>query len=378
MAKTNSSQNARGGLPNPPPAGFGNPAGALEPKIPVAILGATGAVGQRFVQLLTDHPWFEIAALAASERSAGHSYADACNWVIPGDPPPSVGEMIVRSLEPTLPARLAFSALPADIGWRVEPLFAQAGYAVCSNASAFRYEPDVPLLIPEVNADHTALIKRQQAERRWPGLIVTSPNCTTTGIAMALKPLDDAFGLQKIFAVSMQAISGAGYPGVASLDILGNVVPYIGGEEEKIEAEIRLLLGRVVDGRRVEADVIVSAQANRVPVLDGHTICLSLGFEKSPTVEEATAALADFCGPDVVRKLPSAPEHPILVRPEPNRPQPRRDRDTEGGMAVTVGRVRECPLLDLRLVSVSHNTLRGAASGSILNAELLVASGYIE
>jgi len=343
-------------------------------RIPVAILGATGAVGQRFVQLLAGHRWFEIVALAASERSAGRRYADACRWVIPGDPSPAIGEMIVSPLEPTLPARVVFSALPADVAREIEPRFAQAGYAVCSNASAFRYEPDVPLVIPEVNADHTALIERQRPERGWP---VTSPNCTTTGIVIPLKPLDDGFGLRKVFAATMQAVSGAGHPGVASLDILGNVVPYIGGEEEKIERETRLLLGRVVDGRRVEAPVVVSAQANRVPVLDGHTVCLSLGFERQPTVEEAVAVLADFRGPDVVRELPSAPEHPILVCREPDRPQPRRDRDAEGGMAVTVGRVRECPLLHLRMVSVVHNTLRGAASGSILNAELLVASGYV-
>jgi aspartate-semialdehyde dehydrogenase len=347
-------------------------------RIPVAILGATGAVGQRFVQLLSDHPWFEIAALAASERSAGRRYADACNWVIANDPLPSVGEMIVSPLEPDIPARLVFSALPSAVAREVEPRFAQAGYGVCSNASAFRYEPDVPLVIPEVNAGHTALIERQRTERDWPGFIVTSPNCTTTGVVMPLKPLDNAFGLRRVLATSMQAISGAGYPGVASLDILDNVLPYIGGEEEKIERETQLLLGRMVDDRRVEAPVIVSAQANRVPVLDGHTVCLSLGFEKQPTVEKAIVALANFRGPDVVRELPSAPEHPIIVRLEPDRPQPRRNRDAEGGMAVTVGRVRECPLLHLRLVSVSHNTLRGAASGSILNAELLVASGEVE
>ena len=346
-------------------------------KIPVAILGATGTVGQRFVQLLADHPWFEIAALAASERSAGRPFAQVARWVIPGDPPPAVGEMTVRPLEPDLPARIVFSALPAAVARQVEPRFAQAGYAVCSNASAFRQAADVPLLIPEVNADHLAMIEGQRAERRWPGLIVTSPNCTTTGLVLPLKPLDAAFGLRQVMAVSMQAISGAGYPGVASLDILGNIVPYIGGEEEKIEQETRLLLGRLEAGRRLEADVVVSAQANRVPVLDGHTICLSLGFERQPTVEEAVAALRDFRGPPVVRGLPSAPDRPIVVRTEPDRPQPRRDRDAEGGMAVTVGRVRPCPLLDLRLVSVSHNTLRGAASGSILNAELLVAEGYV-
>ena len=346
-------------------------------KIPVAVLGATGAVGQRFVQLLADHPWFDLSALAASERSAGRPFAEVANWVIPGDPPPWIGEMVVRPLEPDLPARIVFSALPSSVASKVEPAFARAGHAVCSNASAFRQAPEVPLLIPEVNAGHVAMIQRQREVEGWSGLIVTSPNCTCTGMALPLKPLDDAFGLRRVFAVSMQAISGAGYPGVASLDILGNVVPYIGGEEEKIEQEARLLLGSMRDGRRVEADLTVSVQANRVPVLDGHTLCLSLGFDQVPAVERAIEVLSDFRGPEVVRTLPSAPERPILVRSEPDRPQPRRDRDAAGGMAVSVGRVRPCPLLDLRLVSVSHNTLRGAASGSVLNAELLVATGYV-
>lgn len=348
----------------------------MSAKIPVAILGATGAVGQRFVQLLAAHPWFEVTAVAASERSSGRRYADACNWVIPGDPPPVVGDMMVSPLEPELPARIVFSALPSSVARQVERLFAQAGYLVCSNAAAFRYEPDVPLIIPEVNADHLALVERQRIERDWSGLIVTSPNCTTTGMVIPLKPLDRAFDLQKVVAVSMQAISGAGHPGIPSLDILDNVVPYIGGEEAKMEGETRLLLGRTEHGRRLPADIVVSAHANRVPVLDGHTICLSVGLGGAPKVEEAIEALAAFRGPADVRDLPSAPEYPILVRPEPDRPQPRRDRDAEAGMAVTVGRVRRCPLLDLRLVSVSHNTVRGAASGSILNAELLVAKGY--
>ena len=347
-------------------------------KIPVAILGATGAVGQRFVQLLTDHPWFEISALVGSERTAGKRYVEACRWVIPGDPPPSVSEMIVNPLEPTLPARLVFSALPTSVAREFEPIFAQAGYLVCSNASAFRYEPDIPLIIPEVNADHLTLIKRQQTERGWSGFIVTSPNCTATGIVLPLKPLDEAFGLQRVFAATMQAISGAGYPGVASLDILDNVVPYIAGEEEKIERETRLLLGSIEDERRVEADITVSARSNRVPVVDGHTVCLSVGFKKRSTVEEAVTILADFRGLGSVRGLPSAPEHPVLVNLDPDRPQPRRDRDAEKGITVTVGRVRECPLLDLRLVSVSHNTLRGAASGSLLNAELLVSEEYVQ
>jgi len=346
-------------------------------RIPVAVLGATGAVGQRFVQLLAAHSQFEITAVAASERNAGRRYADACRWVIPGDPPSSVSEMIVSPLEPPLPARIVFSALPASVAREIEPHFARAGYAVCSNASAFRNEPDVPLIVPEINADHLALLERQRAERGWSGFIITSPNCTTTGIALAIKPLDEVFGLRRVFAATMQAISGAGHPGVASLDILDNVLPYIGGEEEKIEHETCLLLGHVVDGQRVQADIVISAQANRVPVLDGHTICLSLGFDRQPTIDEATAILAKFRGPAVVRGLPSAPPHPIIVRPEADRPQPRRDRDAGEGMAVTVGRLRPCPLLDLRLVIVVHNTLRGAASGSILNAELLVASGEI-
>ncbi len=347
-------------------------------KIPVAVLGATGAVGQRFVQLLAGHPWFELSALAASERSAGRPFSEVANWVIPGDPPAGIGEMVVRPLEPDLPARIVFSALPSSVAREIEPAFAQAGYAVCSNASAFRQAPDVPLLIPEINADHVHMIQRQRQVKGWPGLLVTSPNCTCTGMALPLKPLDEAFGLRRVFAVSMQAISGAGYPGVASLDILGNVVPYISGEEEKIEQEARILLGSMHDGRRVEAGLTASMQANRVPVLDGHTVCLSLGFDRAPTVERATEVLRDFRGPELVRTLPSAPERPILVRSEPDRPQPRRDRDAGGGMAVTVGRVRTCPLQDLRLVSVSHNTLRGAASGSVLNAELLVAAGYVE
>ncbi len=346
-------------------------------RIPVAVLGATGAVGQRFVQLLADHPWFEVAAVAASERSAGRLYGEACSWVVAGDPPPAVAGLPVRALEPNLPARVVFSALPAAVAKEVEPAFARAGYAVCSNAAAHRRDAGVPLLIPEVNAGHLALIGGQRAGRGWPGFIVTSPNCTTTGIVLPLKPLDDVFGLEKVLAVSMQATSGAGYPGVASLDILGNVVPYIDGEETKIEEESRLLLGDLVDGRRQPAQITISAQANRVPVLEGHTVCLSLGFRRRPAAEEALAVLESFRGPEAVRGLPSAPDRPVIVRREADRPQPRRDRDAGLGMTVTVGRVRACPLLDLRLVSVSHNTVRGAAGGSVLNAELLAAEGWL-
>ena len=347
-------------------------------RIPVAVLGATGIVGQRFVQLLTDHPVFELTALTASERRVGQSYADACHWILSPQPPPSAAEMILQHSEPNLEARIVFSALPASIAKEIEPQFAQAGYAVCSNSAAFRGAEDVPTIIPEVNADHLALISRQQDERGWSGLIVTSPNCTATGIAMPLKPLHEAFKLQQVFVVSMQAVSGAGYPGVPSLDIIDNVLTLIPGEEEKIEQEVRGLLGDIVDGRHIAADFVVSAQSNRVPVGDGHTVCLSLGFENKPTIKAAIDVLSHFRGPDTMQHLASAPDHPLIVRYEPDRPQPRWDRDAEQGMAVSVGRVRPCPLLDLRMVSTVHNTMRGAASGSILNAELLVAQKYVQ
>ncbi len=344
----------------------------MQTKIPVAVLGATGAVGQRFVQLLAGHPWFELVAVTGSARTEGQRYGEI-RWVLDGDPPAAAGDLPLLPSEPNLPVRLVFSALPASHAREIEPRFAAAGYAVCSNASAFRQAPDVPLLIPEVNGDHLALIERQQRTRGWRGFIVTSPNCTTTGLAMTLKPLDEAFGVQRVFVATMQAVSGAGYPGVSYLDIHDNVIPYIPGEEEKIESEAHILLGRLVEGERRSADFVVSAQTHRVPVFDGHTLAISVGFARPPTPAEAVRALATFPGLD----LPSAPAHPVLVRPEADRPQPRRDRAAAAGMAVTVGRVRPCPLLDLRMVSVVHNTLRGAASGSILNAELLVARGYL-
>jgi aspartate-semialdehyde dehydrogenase len=351
---------------------------ANHPKINVGVLGATGAVGQRFVQVLADHPWFTITALAASERSAGRRYDDACQWVIPGDPPKTVGEMIVAPIKPDLEAQLVFSAIPSSIAREVEPDFARAGYSVCSNASAYRSVDDVPLLIPEINAGHVDLIAHQRAQRGWPGLIVTSPNCTITGVAMALKPLDVAFGVRKVFMSSMQAVSGAGYPGVAAMDIMGNVVPYIAGEEEKFQQELGKLLGRLGPDGLTDADLALSAHANRVPVLDGHTVTLSVGFDTPPTPEQAIDVLRHYQPDKICRNLPSSPNHPILVRTEPDRPQPRRDRDAESGMAVSVGRIRPCPILDLRMITVTHNTLRGAASGAILNAELLVARGYVQ
>ena len=346
----------------------------MDEKIPVAVLGATGAVGQRFVQLLADHPWFELVALTGSDRSAGKPYAEACRWILDGDPPAKVREMVIAHSTTDLPARLVFSALPSRRAQEIEPLFARAGYGVCSNASAYREEPDIPLLIPEVNADHVGLIDRQRQARGWPGFMVTSPNCTTTGLAITLKPLDQAFGVEQVFVTTLQAVSGAGYPGIPYLDIAENIIPYIPGEEEKIQTETLLLLGHIQKGERHPAAFGISAQVNRVPVFDGHTLSIAVALKKKASPEDAAQVLAEHPGIE----LPSAPPHPLLVRTDPDRPQPRRDRGNLNGMAVTVGRIRPCPLLDLRCVSVVHNTLRGAASGSILNAELLVALGYLE
>ena len=346
-------------------------------KIPVSILGATGAVGQRFVQLLVDHPWFEITALTGSKRTSGGKYRDVCRWVLDEDIPEAIGEMTVKSTEPTLPSRIAFSALHSRVAQELEPVLAAAGYIVCSNASVYRQGADIPLIIPEVNSDHLDLLEHQRAERGWQGLIVTSPNCTATGLAMTLKPLDLAFGVRQVFVTTLQAVSGAGYPGVPYLDITDNVIPNIAGEADKIQEETRLLLGEVETGVRVPAKIEISAQTFRVPVVDGHTLSIALKFDRPPTVDEAIQVLEEFQGPEWMVDLPSAPSAPILVRTEPHRPQPRRDRSSSEGMSVTVGSIRSCPVLDLRMVSVVHNTLRGAASGSILNAELLVAKGYL-
>lgn len=346
-------------------------------KIPVAVLGATGAVGQRFVLLLADHPWFEIAALTGSERTSGGKYRQVCHWVLDEDIPETIGEMTVRDSDPTLPAKIVFSALPSRVARSLESVFAETGYIVCSNASAHRQEPDVPLIIPEVNGEHLSLLERQRAHRGWQGLIVTSPNCTATGLVMPLKALDQAFGVRQVFVTTLQAVSGAGYPGVPYLDIIDNIIPNIPGEAEKIQQETKLLLGKMVDGVRQSAEIGLSVQTNRAPVIDGHTVNMAVKFDRRPSPDEAIDVLAGFRGSEGTSDLPSAPEFPILVRTEPDRPQPRRDRNASGGMSVTVGSIRPCPLLDLRLISVVHNTLRGAASGSILNAELLVAKGYL-
>jgi aspartate-semialdehyde dehydrogenase len=347
-------------------------------RIPVAILGATGTVGQRFIRLLENHPWFEIAALTGSERTIGKPYGELVRWVLDGEPPPAVASMIVQPSDTPLDVAIALSALPTDAAREVEPRWAER-VAVCSNASAYRMALDVPLLIPEVNPDQLGLIERQRAERGWRGCLLTNPNCATISAVMALKPLHDAFGIQKIHIATLQAISGAGYPGVASFDILDNIIPNIadGSEEAKIEAETRKLLGVLRDGQVAEPQITISAHVTRVPVMDGHTALMSIGFERKPTPAQAIVALENFAVPEAVRGLPSSPERAIIVRYESDRPQPRRDRDAGNGMSASVGRVRACPLLDLRLVALTHNTIRGAAGGALLNAELLVAMGVV-
>jgi aspartate-semialdehyde dehydrogenase len=346
-------------------------------KIKVAILAATGAVGQRFVQLLENHPWFEVAALTGSDRTVGQTYADGCRWILPEPMPDYARRMPIVPTAPGFDAALAFSALPADQAKDLEPDLAKAGYAVSSNASALRTWPDVPLLIPEVNPDHTRLIDVQQRARGWKGYVVTNPNCTSTGMTIAFKALQESFGLKRAVVVSMQALSGAGYPGVASLDILDNVIPYIGGEEEKVESEPRKILGRLV-GQGIEpAPVRISAHTNRVAVSDGHMVCVSAEFEREASPADVSACLREFQAPPMVRGLPSAPSQVIEVRDEADRPQPRKDRNAGRGMTTVVGRVRPDPLFHVKFVVLSHNTIRGAAGASILNAELLRAQGRL-
>ncbi len=349
-------------------------------QIPVAVLGATGAVGQRFISLLADHPWFEVAALTGSERSAGQRYAEAVNWVVPGEIPQAVRDLVIQPALNTAPSdgvRVAFSALHSEVAREVEPVLAAQGYCIFSNASALRMEPDVPLLIPDINPDHVALIDAQRARRGWPGFVVTVPNCTTSGLVFPLRALHDAFGVELVHAVSMQALSGAGYPGVASLDIVDNVIPYIKGEEDKVETEPRKLLGRLADGAIQMAEFTISAQTNRVAVIDGHTIACSVRLAGSPRLDDVKAALAEWQAPPPVRDLPSTPERSIILREEPDRPQPRRDRDAGRGMTVSVGRVQPCPVLGFKLIVLAHNTIRGAAGGAIHNAEWAYQSGYL-
>ncbi|HEV2645579.1 MAG TPA: aspartate-semialdehyde dehydrogenase [Acidobacteriaceae bacterium] len=349
----------------------------------VGILGATGMVGQRFIQLLNNHPWFEVAWVAASDRSAGKTYGEACKWKLDTPLPKQIAAMTVMPNVPEgTPAaelpKIIFAALDSDIAKELEPKFAAAGCAVVSNSSAFRMAEDVPLVVPEVNADHLALIDRQSWRKDGTGgYIVTNPNCCAIGLVLALKPLEERFGIESLFVSTMQAVSGAGYPGVASLDILGNVVPYIKNEEEKLQEEVGKLLGRLNDGGVELLDAKLSAHCNRVAVEDGHMECVSIKFRKKASREEILAAWAEYV-PLAGQKLPTAPEQPVEYDASPDRPQPRLDRMRGRGMASTVGRLRECSLLDWKFVVLSHNTIRGAAGAAILNAEVLARLGKLD
>jgi aspartate-semialdehyde dehydrogenase len=356
----------------------------MNSKIPVGILGATGTVGQRFIQLLDEHPWFEITWLAASDRSAGKLYPEAAKWNLNTPIPAKVAAIKVSAAAPdSSTPKLVFAALDASAAQQIEPAFAAAGHAVVSNSSAFRMAEDVPLIIPEVNGDHVPLIKTQKWYKDNGGFMVTNPNCSAIGLVLALAPLHRRFGIDKIFVATMQAISGAGYPGVPSMDILGNVIPYIAKEEDKMEAESRKLLGSLVESSLngshiIPADLALSAHCNRVAVEDGHTESVSLKLRKPAQAEEIIAAWNEFrCLPQKL-KLPTAPEQPVIYETAPDRPQPRLDRDRGRGMSAVVGRLRPCNIFDWKFTVLSHNTIRGAAGAAVLNGELLKAQGYLD
>jgi aspartate-semialdehyde dehydrogenase len=341
------------------------------------VLGATGLVGQRLVKLLARHPWFDLTEVAASERSAGKSYAEATRWHLDAPIPEAARALVVKGLDPTLECDFVFSALDSSVAGPAEEDFARAGYPVVSNSRNHRMDSDVPLLIPEVNAAHLEAISVQQKNRGYgTGFIVTNPNCSTAGLVLVLKPLAEAFGLEKIFVVTLQAVSGAGYPGVASMDIHGNVVPFISGEEEKMESEPQKLLGKWDGKRFIDAGLGLSAHCNRVPVLEGHLECVSLSLKKIASTDEVREALRSFEVSPELASLPSALRHPVQVLDDENRPQPRRDVNAGNGMAAVVGRIRECPLLDIKITLLSHNLVRGAAGAALLNAELLAARGF--
>ena len=350
-------------------------------KLPVAVLGATGMVGQRFIELLQNHPWFDLVALAASDKHNGRPYAEVTAWRLPNsDMPASVASLPVVACDTAALAgvKIVFSALPGEVAGPVEIAFAKAGVAVFSNAKNHRMAADVPLLIPEVNADHITAITQQRKLRNWAGFIITNANCSATPLVMALKPLQKAFGVSKVMITTLQAISGAGYPGLPSFDILDNAIPYIGGEEEKLELETRKMLGSWEEGRGfVDAPMLVSAQCNRVATREGHLECVSVELERDASLEEIIATWRDYTPEPQQAKLPSAPEHALLYRSEIDRPQTLRDRDAGNGMTVSLGRLRSCPILSYKFVALGHNTIRGAAGGSVLNAEWCLHNGLL-
>jgi aspartate-semialdehyde dehydrogenase len=347
-------------------------------KIPIGILGATGIVGQRFVQMLEHHPWFEVAWLAASDRSEGRPYGEAARWKLKTQIPSRIAELKVSPATPDGAPKVIFAALDSSIAAEMEPRFAAAGCAVVTNSSALRMQSDVPLVIPEVNHDHIKLIECQAWRKKSGGFVVTNPNCSAIGLVIALAPLQQAFGLDTVMAVTMQAVSGAGYPGVASLDILGNVIPYIAKEEEKMEEETRKLLGKLNGSGIIMGTFGMSAQCNRVAVEDGHTESVSIKLTKKAKAEEIIQVWNEFRSLPQELRLPSAPEQPVLYVTPSDRPQPRFDSDRGNGMTTTVGRLRPCGVLDWKFTVLSHNTIRGAAGAALLNAELLKVQGYLD
>ncbi len=348
-------------------------------KTKVGVLGATGMVGQRFLALLENNSWFEVTALAASERSAGKTYREAVagRWAVEGNIPEKFAEMVVQKCEPVLDCELVFGALDSSVAEPIEQRFAKEGYAVSSNTRCHRMCDDVPLVIPEVNPEHLQAVEQQKKNRKWEGFIVTNPNCSTIAMVLALTPLHKKFGLQKINVTTMQALSGAGYPGVASLDIIDNVVPFIKNEEEKMQTEPLKIWGSLSNGQFENAEIKISAHCNRVNVKDGHLEAVSIALQRKPGLREVVKTLREFRGEPQRLGLPSAPKHPVIVLEEENRPQPRLDRMLENGMASVVGRIREDQIMDYKLLVLGHNTIRGAAGCAVLNAELLKAKKYI-
>ncbi|MGC4053347.1 MAG: aspartate-semialdehyde dehydrogenase [Paludibaculum sp.] len=349
----------------------------MNKKIEVGVLGATGMVGQSFVKFLEGHPWFELTWAGASDRSAGKKYAEATSWRLDGSMPERVAALTVSDCKPGNGApKLMFSAMDASVATEIERAFAEAGHLVVSNSKNHRMESDVPLLVPEINPDHLQLLATQK-KRGWKGAIATNPNCSTVALTMGLAPLKP-FGIEKIIATTMQAISGAGYPGVPSMDIMGNVIPFIGGEEAKMEIETQKIMGTLAGDHIEPLPAKMSAHCNRVPVVDGHTVTVSVGLRDKATLAEILAAYQNYTSIPQQRNLPSAPKKPVLYLPEENRPQPRRDAVRENGMCVTVGRLRECPVLDYKFVCLGHNTIRGAAGAAVLNAELMYSEGLLD
>jgi aspartate-semialdehyde dehydrogenase len=349
----------------------------IKSPIEVGILGGTGMVGQHFIRFLQGHPWFKLTWLGASDRSAGKKLKDATAWRLDGEMPPSAAEIVVSESKPGNAPKLVFSAMDASVATDIERAFAQAGHLVVSNSRNHRMETDVPLLVPEINPGHLKLLSEQGKRRGWKGAIVTNPNCSTVVLTMALAPLVQ-FGIESVMVATMQAVSGAGYPGVPSIDILGNVVPYIGGEEEKMEQETQKILGDVRDGQASPLTARVSAQCHRIAVADGHTMAASVRFASAkPSVADVRQAIEQFRGLPQERNLPSAPQRPLIYMPEQDRPQPRRDAERENGMSVFVGRLRECPVMNVKFVACGHNTIRGAAGAAVLNAELMATEGLL-